>query len=159
MNRIMIGPRRKARIAVLQTLYEIDYSSHNVDDVLNRSLEEKTSNEDTVIFARELTNGIIIRKDSIDSILQRFAPLFPLIQIATIDRNILRIATFEIVFNSTVPLKAVINEAIELAKSFGSENSPKFINGVLGSLISNLDIIKKEFGYIENSKLLQQSES
>jgi N utilization substance protein B len=155
----MLGPRRKARIAVLQTLFEIDYSSHNVDDVLNRSLEEKTSNEDTIVFARELINGIVIRKHSIDSILQRFAPLFPLVQIATIDRNILRIATFELVFECTVPLKAVINEAVELAKSFGSDNSPKFINGVLGSLISNLDTIKKEFLYIENNKILQQSEN
>jgi transcription antitermination protein NusB len=155
----MIGPRRKARIAVLQTLYEIDYSHHNVDDVLNRSLEEKTSTEGTAAFAGELINGIIPRKESIDTILQRFAPLFPLDQIATIDRNILRIATFEIVFSCTAPVKAVINEAVELAKSFGSENSPKFINGVLGSLISNLELIKKEYGLIEDTKILQQSES
>jgi transcription antitermination protein NusB len=154
----MIGPRRKARISVLQTLYEVDYSNHNVNDVLNRSLEEKNCSEDTITFARELINGVVEKKESIDSILQRFAPLFPLMQIATIDRNILRIATFEIVFNCSAPVKAVINEAVELAKSFGSDTSPKFINGVLGSLISNLDIIKKEFGYIEDSKILQQSE-
>jgi transcription antitermination protein NusB len=155
----MIGPRRKARIAVLQTLYEIDCSSHNVDDVLNRSLEEKISTEDTATFARELINGIIPRKASIDTILQRFAPLFPLDQIATIDRNILRIATFEIVFSCIAPVKAVINEAVELAKSFGGETSPKFINGVLGSLISNLELIKKEYGFVEDTKILQQFES
>jgi N utilization substance protein B len=154
----MIGPRRKARIVVLQTLYESDYSNHNVDDVLNRSLEEKMSTDDVVAFARELISGIVVRKESIDNILQRLAPLFPLQQIATIDRNILRIATFEVVFHCTAPVKAVINEAVELAKSFGGDTSPKFVNGVLGSLISNLDTIKKEFDYRENAKILQQSE-
>jgi transcription antitermination protein NusB len=147
---MVVGARRKARIAALQTLFEIDYSDHNIYDVLKRTLEEKNSSEETAAFARDLIDGIIQYKNSLDSILQQFAPLFPVMQIASVDRNILRIAAYEIVFDCSVPLKAVINEAIELAKGFGSDTSPKFINGVLGSLISNLEKVKQEICYTTN---------
>jgi N utilization substance protein B len=89
-------------------------------------------------FARELVGGVLTNKDRIDNIIQTHAPAWPVAQLATIDRNILRLAIFEILLNNKVPVKAAINEAVELAKTFGSENSPKFINGVLGTVSAGL---------------------
>ncbi|MQY55386.1 MAG: transcription antitermination factor NusB, partial [Dehalococcoidia bacterium] len=86
------------------------------------------------VFVRELVDGVLTNKDRIDSMIQTYAPAWPVAQLATIDRNILRLAIFEISLNNRVPVKAAINEAVELAKTFGSENSAKFINGVLGTV-------------------------
>jgi N utilization substance protein B len=133
----MTGVRRKARILALQALYEIDCSSHSSESVIDRYLEEKALPEETMEFVRELTMGVIQNIQEIDVIIQRFAPLFPLKQIAAVDRNILRIAIYESVFSDSVPVKATINEAVELAKGFGSDTSSKFINGVLGSVIAD----------------------
>jgi N utilization substance protein B len=155
----MIGARRKARIAALQALYESDCSHHDVKNILNRAQEDKSIPEDILEFAEDLIKGISDNKDRIDSVLHHLAPLFPLTQIAAIDRNILRIAAHEILFNSEVPPKAVINEAVELAKTFGSDTSPKFINGVLGSLISNQDTIRKDFCIPTDLKIVPQLES
>jgi N utilization substance protein B len=87
-------------------------------------------------FARELVSGVIRHKDGIDQKIQCFAPAWPVGQIPAVDRNILRLAIFEMLFSKQVPLKVAINEAVELAKKFGGDNSPKFINGVLGSVSS-----------------------
>ena len=128
--------RRKARIIALQTLYEIDCSTHKAEEVLARLLQEKVLPNETVDFTQSLVSGVLQNKQDIDDVIQRFAPAFPLEQIATIDRNILRLAIFEVLFDNRVPIKAAINEAVELAKSFGSDASPKFINGVLGSVVT-----------------------
>ena len=135
----MTGLRRKARIAALQVLYEIDSSGHNTEEVLTRAIQENSLPEQAVDFARVLLSGVTQNKQAIDDEIRRFAPLFPLEQIAIIDRNILRLAIYEVLFDSEVPVKAAVNEAVELAKGFGSDNSPKFINGVLGSVIANSD--------------------
>lgn len=135
----MTGLRRKARIAALQVLYEIDNSNHRAEEVLARTVQECSLPELAADFAGKLINGIIQNKKAIDDQIRRFAPLFPLEQIAVIDRNILRLAIYEILFNSDVPVKAAVNEAVELAKEFGGDGSPKFINGVLGSVIANSD--------------------
>ena len=90
--------------------------------------------EEGVNFARELVTGVLTNKERIDNIIQTHAPAWPVAQLAAIDRNILRLAMFEILLNNKVPVKVAINEAVELAKTFGSENSPKFINGVLGTV-------------------------
>ncbi len=95
--------------------------------------------EQTAGFARGLVSGVIQNKQAIDSQIRHFAPLFPLEQIAVIDRNILRLAIYEISLDNQVPVKAAVNEAVELAKSFGGDSSPKFINGVLGSVLANTD--------------------
>lgn len=87
-------------------------------------------------FIREMVKGVIRNKEKIDQNIQRFAPTWPVAQIPAIDRNILRLAIFEILFDNRVSVKIAINEAVELAKKFGSENSSKFINGVLGSISS-----------------------
>lgn len=135
----MTGLRRKARIVALQVLYEVDCSGHQADEVFQRNIRESDLPEQVAEFARGLVTGVLQNKQAIDSQIRHFAPLFPLEQIAVIDRNILRLAIYEISFDSQVPLKAAVNEAVELAKSFGGDSSPKFINGVLGSVIARAD--------------------
>ena len=130
----MTGTRRKARTIALQTLYEIDSISRSAETVVERLLSEGELSEENNAFVRELVGGVIQNKDEIDRNIQRFAPAWPVEQIAIIDRNILRLAIFEILFDNKVPVKVAVSEAVELAKSFGSNSSSKFINGVLGSI-------------------------
>ena len=130
----MTGVRRKAREVALQTLYEVDISRHRAEEVLNRVLFDREVSEESAVFARNLVTGVIANKESIDENIERYAPAWPIEQISVIDRNILRLAIFEIIIDNKVPVKVAINEAIELAKSFGTDNSSKFVNGVLGSV-------------------------
>jgi N utilization substance protein B len=130
------GFRRRARTIALQTLYELDCSSHKPKEILARLLEGKALPDEAADFARSLVNGVLQNKKGIDDIIKKFAPVFPINQIAPIDRNILRLAIFEILFDNRVPVKAAINEAVELAKAFGSDTSKKFVNGVLGSIVA-----------------------
>src|SRR4030043_683871 len=132
----MTGFRRQARTIALQALYELDCSAHKPKDVLARLLEEKALPDEAADFAESLVNGILQNKENIDDVIRRFAPAFPVNQIAPIDRNILRLAIFEILFDNRVPMKAAINEAVELAKNFGGDTSQKFVNGVLGSVVT-----------------------
>jgi N utilization substance protein B len=92
--------------------------------------------EENIAFARDLVSGVIQNKEEIDQHIKRFAPAWPVEQIPIVDRNILRLAIFEILLDNSVPVKVAINEAVELAKMFGGDNSPKFVNGVLGSVSS-----------------------
>jgi N utilization substance protein B len=130
----MTGTRRKARAMALQALYEVNSVARNAEVVVERLLAEGNLSEEYSAFARELVDGVIRNKDEIDHNIQRFAPAWPLDQIAMIDRNILRLAIFEILFDNRVPVKVAVSEAVELAKIYGSENSSKFVNGVLGSI-------------------------
>ena len=129
-----MGIRRKARIIVLQVLFEVDSVAHDAEQALERLLVEASLPEEGVNFARELVAGVLTNRERIDNMIQTHAPAWPVAQLAAIDRNILRLAMFEILFNNRVPVKAAINEAVELAKTFGSDSSPKFVNGVLGSI-------------------------
>ena len=130
----MVGARRKARGLALQALYEVDSTGHGVEEVVTHFLAEERMSEENANFTRELVSGVIQNKQKIDENIQNFAPAWPIEQIPMVDRNILRLAIFEILLDNTVPVKVVINEAVELAKTFGSDNSSKFINGVLGSV-------------------------
>ena len=130
----MVGARRKARGTALQALYEIDSAGHETEAVLSRFLDEDEISEENKAFIHELVNKVIQNKEQIDHNIQRFAPAWPVKQLPVIDRNILRLAISEILFDNKVSVKVAINEAVELAKKFGSDNSPKFINGVLGSV-------------------------
>src|SRR4030042_573738 len=130
----MMGTRRKARVIALQTLYEVDSVKHGAEAVLERRLAEGEFSDENFTFVRELVSGVIQNRDEIDSNIKRFAPAWPIAQIALIDRNILRLAIFEILFDNKVPVKVAVNEAVELAKTFGAGSSAKFINGVLGSV-------------------------
>lgn len=129
--------RHKARVVALQALYEIDISGHGADTTLNRLLEEREMTPETSAFTRELVTGVMGDRGNIDDIIKRFAPAWPVSQISPVDRNILRLAIFELLHHNITPVKVAINEAVELAKTFGSESSHKFINGVLSS-VSNL---------------------
>ena len=125
--------RRKARAIALQALYEVDLSKHEPEGALRRLLEESALSEEAASLTQALISGVLETKEKLDALIQRFAPAFPLEQIALVDRNILRLGIYEILSNR-VPPKVAINEAVELAKTFGSETSPKFVNGVLGSV-------------------------
>ena len=129
-----MGTRRKARVQALQALFEIDSVGHDVAEVLGRQTEDELLEEESAIFMKELVDGVLSNEGEIDSVIEIYAPAWPVAQMALIDRNILRLAIFEILFNNKVPVKVVINEAVELAKTFGGDNTPKFINGVLGTV-------------------------
>ena len=130
----MTGARRKARAIALQALYEFDTVGHELAAVINRLLAEEELSEENSSFISELVKGVIQNKQQIDQYIQKFAPAWPIAQIPLIDRNVLRLAIFEILFDNKVPVKVSINEAVELAKSFGGDNSSRFVNGVLGSI-------------------------
>ena len=132
----MAGARRRARALALQALYEIDSAGRNPEEVVTRLLADKRLSEDNITFIRELVDGVIKSKGELDENIKRFAPAWPLQQLSLIDRNILRLAIFELLFDNKAPVKVAINEAVELAKSFGSDNSARFVNGVLGSVSS-----------------------
>lgn len=130
------GIRRQARMVALQTLYEYDAAHHDVEDVLRRHAEAQRLSDSVVAYADELVCGVLAHLDQIDDAIQGAAHEWPLTQMARIDKNILRLAIYEILFNNAVPAKAAINEAVELAKLFGSDTSSRFVNGVLGTIFS-----------------------
>jgi N utilization substance protein B len=130
----MASIRRKARIAALQALYELDCTKHEVEITLAHLTAEETLSQEALSFSEELVKGVLQNKSELDALIKKFAPAFPVEQMSIIDTNILRLAIFEILFNDKTPFKVAINEAIELAKEFGSDASPRLINGVLGSI-------------------------
>jgi transcription antitermination protein NusB len=130
----MPGTRHKARTIALQALYEIDSASRKADLVVERLLGDAGLTGENSEFARGLVAGTLGHLEDIDSNIRRFAPAWPVDQIAVVDRNILRLAIFEILFDNKVPVKVAVSEAVELAKSFGSEHSARFVNGVLGAV-------------------------
>ncbi len=130
----MVGARRRARALALQALYEIDSVGHKVEEVTAYLLAGSTLSQENLAFARELIMGVSSNRGKIDEQIRNFAPAWPISQLSVVDRNILRLAIFEILFDNKVPIKVAINEAVELAKRFGSDNSAKFVNGVLGSV-------------------------
>lgn len=131
-----IGIRRQARMTALQTLYEYDTVHHAPAEVLQRHIEDRHLQPKVVEYANELIVGVCGHLADIDAHIQSAAREWPLHQMARVDKNILRLAIYEILFNNTVPAKAAINEAVELAKLFGSNTSGRFINGVLGTIFN-----------------------
>ena len=126
--------RRRARAIALQGLYELDFTQHSPEYALGCRLKEHPLPEAATAFAFHLVEGVRDRVPELDRLLAELAPEWPVDQIAVIDRNILRIAIYELLFDLDTPPKVAINEAVELAKTFGSDSSPRFVNGVLGSL-------------------------
>ena len=138
-------PRTRARGVALQALYEIDLTGHPTGEVLQERLID-TPLEDTLFqFTQQIVLGVLPITDLIDKLIGQYAPEWPLDQVAAIDRNILRIAIWEIAVDQQTPLKVAINEAVELAKLFGSDSTPRFVNGVLGSLALHLSEISQIF--------------
>ena len=129
--------RRKARVVALQVLYELDGARHDVGRVLDNRLRDDQVSGPPATFARKLVSGVIEHRTEIDNIMSRYAPAWPVEQMAMVDRNILRVAIYEITLGGETPPRVAINEAVELGKIFGSDSSPRFVNGVLGSLMQS----------------------
>jgi N utilization substance protein B len=136
--------RRRARRVTLETLYEYDIASHDPDEVLEQRLEASPMEHAGVEFAERLIHGVIAYQEHIDRLIARFAPEWPLDQMAVIDRNVLRIAIYEFLATDETPVKVAINEAVELAKVYGSDSAPRFINGVLGTLADHQEELRRE---------------
>ena len=126
--------RTRARGVALQALYEIDLVGHPPAQVLQERLAEEPQTEELAEFIRQILFGVLPLREPLDAVLARYAPEWPLDQIAAVDRNILRIAAWEFAAERGTPIKVAINEAVELAKEYGSDSAPRFVNGVLGSL-------------------------
>ncbi len=129
-----MSSRRKARSITLQVLYELDCTTHRREEVLARLIYDESVNEETYDFVAKLVKGVCQHRRQLDSVIEQHAPAFPVAQMAPIDRTILRLALYEMLFTSGTPLKVIINEAVELAKLFGGDSTPRLVNGVLGSV-------------------------
>ncbi len=138
--------RRQARVLALQTLFEVDSVDHPVERVLTERLEQSSLPPEGEAFAARLVKGVLEHRSDLDHVITGIATDWPLDQMAIVDRNILRIAVFEIMVDQATPVKVAINEAVELAKLFGSDSSQRFVNGVLGTLVSGPGGILAESG-------------
>jgi N utilization substance protein B len=133
------GDRRQARVAALQTLYEVDIApDHIPEETLLRNAGPLRLSEEAMDYARELVSGTLAHQAQIDEKIAQAAPEWPLAQMARIDKNTLRLAIYEILYNTLVPAKVAINEAVELAKQYGSDASSRFVNGVLGAIYATI---------------------
>jgi len=137
--------RTKARGIALQVLYEVDLTGHLPSVVLSERLEDTPLEISLANFSRDVVFGVLGMVHELDNFIAQHAPEWPLDQVATIDRNILRIALWEFGVQGKTPIKVVINEAIELSKEFGSDSTPRFVNGVLGSLADRKNEINQAF--------------
>ena len=135
--------RTRARGVALQALYEIDLVNHPPVQVFEDRLEDESLEDDLAEFSRQILFGVLPLREKLDHVIARCAPEWPLDQIAAIDRNILRVAVWEFAVQKCTPVKVAINEAVELAKMFGSDSAPRFINGVLGSLAEKQNEIEQ----------------
>jgi N utilization substance protein B len=130
------GRRHEARITALQALFEIDTATHPADDVLARYLGNAQMPAATRRFIESLVRGVVAERERLDAIIAKTAPTWPVPQLPAIDRTVLRMALWELLIERDVPVKAAINEAVELAKRFGGDNSGRFVNGVLGTVVA-----------------------
>ncbi len=142
-----MSSRRLARIVTFQILFQLDFSGFfekktkqekDLKEILDYNFKKFLSSSEDKDFSKKLIFEIIKKSEEIDKLIKKFAPQWPINQISLVDRNILRIGIAELVFLKEVPEKVAINEAIEIAKTFGSETSGRFINGVLGAIYEEL---------------------
>lgn len=136
--------RTVARRAALQILYEIDSAGHKVGEVIQNYMIHHVLSGRASRYLNRLVLGVVQNGSRLDQIIQQYAPEFPLDQVAIVDRNVLRIALFELGVESDVPMKVAIDEAVQLAKLFGAEGSPRFVNGVLGALTDDYQLIREK---------------
>ena len=142
--------RTRARGLALQVLYEVDMANHPPVEVYQSRLEEMPLSDELAEFARQIVFGVLPRIPDLDLLIAKYAPEWPLEQVAAIDRNILRMAFWEFAVQRETPLKVAINEAVELANQFGSDSAPRFVNGVLGSLAEHKDEIRQRVENLES---------
>lgn len=127
-------PRTRARWLAVQSLYEWDTSGHDALGALDHRLEDGPDTDAVAALARALVTGVRENQEAVDGVLSQAAPQWPVEDMAVVDRNIIRVAIFEVLFDNKTPVRAAVNEAVELAKTFGGESSPRFVNGVLGAV-------------------------
>jgi len=147
--------RHLARTIALQSLFEWDFkgkSKDKIDEIIKYNFEAFAPEYDDHNFSEKLVKGVVDNINEIDNYISKYAPQWPIEQITNVDRNILRIGIFELIFDPNIPAKVAINEAIEIGKKFGGESSGNFINGVLGSIYSALGPMDKTEDK-ENTKL------
>ncbi|MEM7126303.1 MAG: transcription antitermination factor NusB [Chloroflexota bacterium] len=136
--------RRTVRRLALQALFEIDSTAHAPGIVVDERLASEDLDEQNAVFLRWLVSGVVHNMETLNQLVRQYAPEWPIEQLAIIDRNILRMAIFEVGSkDADAPPKVIINEAIELAKTFGGDSSPRFVNGVLGAALDS--VYKKMF--------------
>lgn len=139
--------RHFSRIQAIQSLYEWDFRPEvNTKEVLKRNIEQSQAHDVDIEFVHKIIDGVQKNIKEIDKTIEKSAPEWPLEQIAIIDKTVLRVAIFELLYSDEVPPKVAIDEAVELAKSFGGDNSSKFVNGVLGTVYRQSDKYEKEPG-------------
>ena len=132
-----IDVRHTGRILALQALFAQDVCDQS-QDPLEWLADEDDCRVDSVSLARELVDGVRSESVALDQKIYDYAPAWPTDQLSVVDRNILRIGLYEVLVHKKAPLKSVVNEAVELAKDFGSDTSERFVNGVLGSVVSDI---------------------
>jgi N utilization substance protein B len=137
---VVTNEKSLARRAALQVLYEVDSAGHPVGEVLDAQLAYTGLRAHGAEYARRLVNGVLNSKAGLDRVITHFAPEWPVEQVAIVDRNVLRIAVFEMAIGTDTPVKVAIDEAVELAKLFGADGTPRFVNGVLGAIAENADV-------------------
>lgn len=142
--------RTRARAAALQALYEIDVAGHPPGLVLQERIEAEGLDEKMAEFTRQIVLGVWPVVQELDQFIAEHAPEWPLDQVAVIDRNILRMALWEFAVSEMVPIKVAINEAVELAKMYGSDSTPRFVNGVLGSLAARQNEIRQALKHLSD---------
>ena len=142
--------RTRARGIALQALYELDITNHPVGTVITARMADADLDDELIGFFRSIVLGVLPIREELDSVIAEHAPDWPLDQVAVIDRNILRIALWEFAIADDIPLKVAINEAVELAKIYGSDSAPRFVNGVLGSLAERHLEITNSFKYLKD---------
>lgn len=130
--------RHRARLLALKALFEADVGHHDALETLGRLTSEGNIQPATAAFARDLVTGVLTQRADLDARVQQAAPAFPVEQLAAVDRNVLRVALYEILNEGETPVRVVVNEAVELAKSYGSDGSRRFVNGVLGSITMSI---------------------
>ncbi|HZQ07052.1 MAG TPA: transcription antitermination factor NusB [Anaerolineae bacterium] len=145
--------RRKARALALQILFEVDSVGHPLDVALPRRIEDAREEDlaanreplppEGEAFVRTLVRGVLTNRDELDQLIAKYAPEYPVDQLAIVDRNVLRMAFYELKNMGDVPVKVAINEAVELAKMYGSDSAPRFINGVLGAYLAGHPALAK----------------
>ena len=133
-----MGKRRSSRELALKFLYQFELNGGDLDEQIKLFLERNSSQEDVANFMKELVVSLIDKMEEIDKIIQKFSDHWVLDRMTVIDRNILRMGACELLFNFSTPPKVVINEAIDIAKKYGNEDSPEFINGILDKVYNEI---------------------
>ena len=133
-----MGKRRSSRELALKFLYQFELNGGDLDEQIKLFLERNSSQEDVANFMKELVVSLIAKMEEIDEIIQKFSDNWVIDRMTVIDRNILRMGTCELLFSFSTPPKVVINEAIDIAKKYGNEDSPEFINGILDKVYNEI---------------------